>query len=241
MESKNLLKIFVGLIVLVALVGGYFFFLSPMFENDNMSTPEGAIVVEYTGNDENNLVLKHQAVDLRHKTREDSKYIYYVDKGTNSTYSLRGYFKANLTKNNINGSSKDLKAIRSEFKQIKNNTHLSYLDSKNLFYSSDNLSYSSFDGNNAYLIFYKENGDVFSTKRLDEFFFACSFNPFVDNYTYSIQFGNDDVRDMGSIISNNNLKETVDLCMIFNSTDGQYEFRVPLEYSTFEDEKNKYV
>ena len=162
-----------------------FLALSFMSGNDEISIPENAKILayDYNGDDPGELVRYHYEWERREKVDEDDDYYYYKSTGSDNEYNVIGDVSLILDKEHVNASSADLKALISEFEKIShheyNDTHFGYLYVRNSASASDgidyaeNLNYSSFDGENAYISIYDENGKLSVTKKLDEFFFAC--------------------------------------------------------------------
>lgn len=221
-----LLKIGIVFIVVIMAFGIFTYFSS----NNDVTIPTSDVVVGYTGYSEYDngtgcVAIEHGVKEIRDKTGENSTHIFYEDAGEHVESSLRGHFTLTLTEDNINGSSQNLEVLKSAFAQMDEDSHGSILQTTNSY----ELNKTAFNGSNAYLTFYKENGDVFLTKQLDTYYFTCYLNPMADNNTYHIEFINTDAKDLDTIYSNEDLRNTVDFCMIFNSSGELYELKLPLD------------
>ena len=218
------------------------YYLLPIIRSDHVELPENSTVIAYTGDfsgrfDKHELVYYLNKVDKGNKVGEKDGYVYYKPDGQNITYWLEGEATLTLEKDNINGSDKDLKSLQSAFREIEDNSTFSqlYLRKDNHINAEDpyDLKYSAFNGTNAYIVIYKENGDLYFTKRLDNFFFTCLH---INNDTatiYDLQFdaGGDDASYIHYLFEeHDDLNNHVELCLILNTTNGPYEFIVPLNY-----------
>lgn len=206
-----------------------------------MSTPEGAIAVKYTGpvnlsdsvingKINGNYIDEYATHETKYhnKVGENSSHNFYSDKSEHSEYEAFGQILLNLSEDNINGYNEDLIHIKSAIQEIHDNpNNMKYIiegDNSHVLLPdyikgnfSENLNQSAFDGKNAYIIFY-EDGEIYKTKKLDNFFFNCMK---IGENSYKIEFKSDVEFDR---LTNS----TADLCLILNSTNGLYELKVPI-------------
>lgn len=240
MKHKKGLLCLIGLIVIFLCFAAYSFITT----NDAMPIPENAKILEFDAknNYSDELVRYHYDWENREKTGEDDDYYYYKITDSEQDYTIAGYVQLKLDKEHVNGTTDDLKLINSVFKEIinheYNNTHFGTLHDRDSSSEYDginyaeNLDYSAYNGENAYINIYDENGEISLTKKLDEFFFTCTGNENLNYYILGFDSISGDVMDIYRGVDENS---KVELVMIINSTDNAYVLKIPLEIKFEED------
>lgn len=193
-------------IIIAALIGAYSL-VEPMLQNDNVETESGAIIVNYTGH-LGTLDLTKYVINYRNVVSTTDKGYSYTDAGKDETYLVDA--SVSIYEKDFSFGSKD------DETSFKNAFH-------NLFKTK------SYDGNDAYLVFIKDDGSVFSTKKLETANFT--FSKSGDRYEINIK---DDIPDLHSAHAASDVTKA-ELRMSLHDGGKTFEMRFPMSYITNED------